>query len=192
MAETQSKPNPKNKGGGLPVANTVMLVVIGLPLVAVLAPTCLLLIVGMAPTLGAFLFDRARGNHLTLSVGMLNFCGLLPALFGLWAEGQTFRAVGIVLADPQNLLIPLGMAGMGWLIFVGVTPLVASYYQVASTARLQNLKLEQQRLVEAWGEEIASETEQDAASGQAPQGGPGMPVDSPVAAGPGAAVVNHD
>lgn len=192
MAKTQSKPNPKSKGGGLAVGNTVMLVVIGLPLVAVLAPTCSLLLVGMAPTLGAFLFDRARGRHLTLSIGMLNFCGLLPALFGLWSEGQTFRAVGIVLADPLNLLIPLGTAGMGWLIFIGITPLVASYYQVASTARLQNLKLEQQGLVEAWGEEVASEADQDAASGEAPQGGPGMPVDSPVAADLGAAVVAHD
>lgn len=182
MAQTRSNPAPKRKGGGMPVVNTVMLVVIGLPVVAVLAPTCLLLIIGMAPTLGAFLFDRARGHHLTLSMGMLNFCGLLPAVFALWSEGQTFRAIGTVLADPLTLLVPYGASGVGWVIFIGISPLVASYYQVASDARLRNLKQKQQGLIEAWGEEIAeqadSDSDQPAAAGAAglgeagPQGAP--------------------
>lgn len=131
-----------------------LIAILALPLAGVLFPTCLVLAVCMAPTAVSFLFDRGREKYLVISTAMLNFCGTLPAVAELWAAGQTLTAAAQSLADPLAWMMAYGAAGTGWLLHLGMPPIVAAYHARASEARIRHLMLRQTTLVEAWGEDV--------------------------------------
>ncbi|MDG2284551.1 MAG: hypothetical protein P8N43_03345 [Alphaproteobacteria bacterium] len=76
-------------------------------------PTVLILCVGMAPTVAAFLVDRRREKYTTLCVGSMNFVGVIPFLATLWTEGPSFDMAFTILSDPFSWLMMLGSAGIG-------------------------------------------------------------------------------
>ena len=135
----------------LPVWQKMLLGLLALPLL----PCLIVLAVGLAPTLCARIMDRSPAKCLTLTVGLPNLCGCLPALVRLWSSGQTFSAAGDVLADPFVWASAFGAASLGWLVYLMMPPLVAVYYAAASQARQRNLKALQKALIEIWGEDVA-------------------------------------
>lgn len=147
-------PPVKPSGGGR--TRLITLLVIGLPVVGLLLPSVLLLAAMALPTLAAAIVDRRRERYLTLTVGLLNLSGTLPALWDLWAQGQTYRAALAGLLDPLSWLAAYGGAGAGWLIYLVIPPFVATYYALLTQARLRQLRRRQQQLIEAWGEEVAA------------------------------------
>jgi hypothetical protein len=129
--------------------------IFALPILAVLLPSLLVLSVCLLPTLGAYAADRYRDKALAVTVGLLNLCGALPALGELWSKGQTMAAAGQVLGDVFLWLVAYGAAGVGWLIFMMMPPLVSAYYTFSGTARADELRRRQETLVEVWGQEVA-------------------------------------
>lgn len=161
MAETgtdggSGKPAGK---GGMGLGRKLLLLVVLLPFAALFLPTLAVLALGLLPTLGAYVADRAREKHLAVTVGLLNLCGCVQALIDLWSVGQSFNAMSATMHNVYNWLIAYGAAGCGWLIFLSMPPLVRAYYNVASETRIQVLRREQRKLVELWGEEIAATVE---------------------------------
>jgi hypothetical protein len=126
-----------------------------LPVAGLFLPTLTVLALAMLPTLGAYVAERSRENHLVVTVGLMNFCGSLPAVVKLWAGGQSFAAIEPVLHDVFGWLVAYSAAGIGWLIYLLLPPLVASYFRVASKTRVRVLKQDQRKLVEVWGKEVA-------------------------------------
>lgn len=147
--------NGGGKQGGKLWTRLAWLVLL-LPLLAVLLPTCLVLGAMMLPTLCALLVDRARGRYLTITVGLLNFCGALPAVADLWLEGQGLGAALDELRDLLAWLMAYGSAAVGWAIYWMTPPLVASYYALATNGRLQALRRRQKALGEQWGDGVAA------------------------------------
>ena len=145
----------KTKGGG-----TGKLVVTGLlllPVIAVLAPSCMVLTVNLVPTIVAYVVDRSREKYLTITVGLLNLCGSLPALAALWQQDQSYGAALDIVGSPFYWLMAYGAAGFGWVIYLGLPPILVRYYGTTSHARLHNHQRRQQVLVEAWGDEVRGE-----------------------------------
>lgn len=130
-----------------------------LPVAGLFLPTLTVLALAMLPTLGAYVAERSRENHLVVTVGLMNFCGSLPALVKLWAGGQSFAAIGPVLHDVFGWLVAYSAAGIGWGIYLLMPPIVASYYRVASETHVRLLKHDQRKLAEVWGEAVAQPTE---------------------------------
>lgn len=142
--------------GGSSIGLKILFGLSAVPLILVLLPSWLVLAVCLIPTLITYLIDRERDKYFTLSVGSLNLCGAIPALVDLWLEGQTFDSAFVVILDPLSWLVAYGAAGVGLLIHLGMPPIIATYYAMASEARIRNLGQRQKLLIDAWGEEIGS------------------------------------
>lgn len=168
MARQPARQNGARQAQGpepLPLWMKLFLTVSLAPLIAVLFPTFMLLGLGMLPTVAVYLADRSRNKSFATTVALTNLCGVLPSLAELWDRGQTMQAANALAVGPMFWLLPLGAAGIGWLIFMGMPPLIAGYYQTSAEARIRTLQQKQQRLVETWGEEVRVEDEADAAEG---------------------------
>jgi hypothetical protein len=153
MAEQAQQEKAKGGGSGKPVMTGLLM----LPVVVVLLPSCIVLIVNMAPTIVAYMVDKSREKYLAITVGLLNFCGTLPALAGLWQEGQSYDAALEISTSPFHWLMAYGAAAIGWVIYLSLPPILGHYYGVTSQARLHNHQRKQQILVESWGEEVRGE-----------------------------------
>lgn len=156
----------------IPLWQKLVLGVFSLPLAALVLPSLMVLAIGMVPTAVAFAGDRSREKYLTITVGLPNFCGCLPAVAKLWSIGQSFSGAQEVLADPLSWAAAVGAAGLGWIVYIFTPPVVAVYYAAAGRAREQTLKRLQKTLVETWGEDVVSEFEDEAAKTQAARSGP--------------------
>jgi hypothetical protein len=139
-------------GGGTNWGRLSLVLVVALPAMVVLLPTTLVTLVLSLPTLVALLVDRTRERYLVATVGLLNLCGLLLAL---WDRGQSMDTAFRLLTDLLYWLFAFGAAGVGWAIFISLPPLVTSYFGLISQHRLQQLRKRQKQLIEAWGEDVA-------------------------------------
>ena len=155
MAE-QGQVRPK-RGGAVRLIVTAVFM---LPVVAVLLPTCLVLVTGMVPTAVAYVMDRSRDKALAISIGLLNFCGTLPGIIDLWAERQAYEVATRIATDPFFWLMAYAAAGLGWLICLALPPVVATYYGAISRNRIQAIRRRQASLTEAWGKEVSGQAGQ--------------------------------
>lgn len=147
---------------GLPAWAKLLLLIALAPLIAVLLPTCLLLSLGLLPTGFVYLKDRTREKSFTITVGLTNLAGVLPMLGDLWSRGQAMQVATEMLADPLYWILSFGAAAIGWLIFMGMPPLIAAYYTMASEARVEKVLQKQRALVETWGEEVMGDADEPA------------------------------
>lgn len=141
------------KRPGTTIGSTVALTVIGLLVVAVL-PLCLVLVVGMGPTIGAAIFDRQPQRHLLRSVAMLNVAGMVQPVATLLHLGLSVYGAAMVLFDPYQWLWMYGSSAMGWLCFLGMPPVM--HYVIAGRAAraARELQARAESLVAEWGEEV--------------------------------------
>lgn len=151
------------QGGAKRGKRGVTSVLLLLPALAFLLPTCVVLLIGMMPTAVAFMIDRSRSKHLAITVGLLNFCGTLPGLVTLWEEGQAYATAARVAMDAFFWLTAFGAAAIGWGIFLAMPVLVASIYSVLSGHRLGRLRDRQKHLVSEWGEEVSADAAAESA-----------------------------
>ena len=162
---TEAAKQAKAAKANAPWRSRILFWTVLLPVAGLFLPTLMVLALAMLPTLGAYVAERSRENHLVVTVGLMNFCGSLPAVVKLWSGGQSFAAIGPVLHDVFGWLVAYSAAGIGWLIYLLMPPIVASYYRVASDAHVQLLKHDQRELVEVWGEAVAELPEAGAPPG---------------------------
>lgn len=138
----------------LPTQAKVVLALAALALVVVL-PSVLLLAVGMLPTLAAYLTDRTREKYAALTIGGLNYCGVLPSLVELWATGHAMEGVARELGSPQTWLVMYGAAALGWGLLSVAPGMVAHYVDARTRARVERLRGQQRQLIEEWGPGVA-------------------------------------
>ena len=141
----------------------ILTLVLMVPVLGFLLPSCIVLLSGMVPSIVAYIVDRTRGKDLTITVALMNFCGTLPGLAELWERGQTYAAAEALAFDPFHWLASYGTAAAGWLIYLAIPPILSAYYVRATDTRIEALRREQAALVEAWGEEVAETTSEAAA-----------------------------
>lgn len=160
MAQRTKAARGRRNGGSKMILTAILL----LPVIGVLLPTCVVLAINMAPTAAAYMIDRTREKYLAITVGLLNFCGTLPAEAQLWNHGQSYDVAFGIVTDPYYWLLSYGSAGTGWLIYIVLPLILSNYYAMTTNTRVQSLRRRQQALIEAWGEEVAA-----AGRGQDPQ-----------------------
>jgi len=132
------------------------------------APTVVFVLVGMTPTIVAFIIDRSPKRYATFCVGGMNFSGVFFFLLDLWTHGEHTIAHALdILSNVFALAVILSAAGFGWLLFVAVPPVVAMFLTVMAQRRVVYLRTRQREIIEEWGEDVV------AAAGAAPP--PNMP-----------------
>jgi hypothetical protein len=72
----------------------------------------------------------------------------------------------------------LSAAAFGWLMFTFIPPVVGAFLTVLSQRRVQNLRNEQRKLIEEWGEAVTRTKEQEEAHAAQPAGARTVPTPS--------------
>src|SRR4051812_49622631 len=112
---------------------TVLLILF--PAGLVFLPSTILLAVGMIPTAVAYVVDRDPDKTAPMTVGGLNFVGVVTFLVNLWQAGHTMAALSKVLTNPFAWLVMYGAAGLGWSLYYRVTPPLAGWVTVRPRSR---------------------------------------------------------
>ena len=122
-------------------------------------PTLIILTVGLLPTGVAFVIDRSDQKSGTFCVGGMNMSGVIPFIIKLWADNHTLVVAIEIVSDIFSLLIMYAAAGFGWMMFLTVPPVIASFLSVISQTRVKFLKASQRKILDEWGPEIATNSE---------------------------------
>lgn len=115
----------------------------------------LLLIVGLSPSVVAFLIDRSPRKYATFCVGGMNISGVFPAFLNLLNGDNSIAGVKSILTNPFEMTFMFAAAGLGWLIYFAFPPVVKSLLTVLAQHRISILRGEQRKLIKDWGEGIA-------------------------------------
>ena len=146
------KPSPQ------PDSKSLMSVLVGLFSllvgVAFALPTALLLFVGLLPTLITILVDRKSDQYGPISVGVLNFCGVIPYLTMLWAGRNNLDAAIALLSDSFTWLSMYGCAGLGWLIYAKMPALAERNIAWRDENRIKRCGEIIDHLKNEWGAEL--------------------------------------
>jgi len=143
-----------------------------LPLAALVMPTTLLLLAGLIPTVVAFIIDRDPDKSAPLTVGAMNFCGIMPFCIKLWQGGHTIDLTLRLLSQPGNWLVMYGAAAFGWLLYYGIPPLVVNAMVMREQQKIRELEQARAALVADWGPEIAGSSDEAEAEAKPGAGGP--------------------
>ncbi len=156
MAETADK---QEASGKRRAGSIVTWVIAGVVLFA-FYESIVLLLIGMAPTGVAMLFDRSPSRNQTRTVGYLNFAGCLPWVIDYWLVGGDFARVFDIFADPMALFVMYSSAALGWLLYFAIRPIVGSYLTVSADLREKQIGRVQRKMEEEWGPEIRTDAEE--------------------------------
>ncbi len=124
-------------------------------LIAIAGPSALIVFFGMMPAVVAFLVDRTRQKYGPLCVTGMNFCGVFPVLLELWTGEHSFSAAFELLVDPMMLMMMYGAAAIGWMLFLAIPPVIATFIGVMMESRITYLRGIQKKIIDEWGEEVA-------------------------------------
>ena len=136
-----------------------LLLVLLLPVAALMAPTAILLVAALTPTMVARLLDPTPGNYLTWTVFGMNVVGALYFLHELWSLGDDFSSMLIVISDPIGWLAAMAGAGCGWLLYLAMPMLAARIADGQSAMRLRRVERDLAQLKDEWGAGVASKNE---------------------------------
>lgn len=155
MAKSPAKiATVKRRTGGLALKLAVG--ALGLASLAVL-PLFLVIVPGMMPTLVTLFIDRQRPRHLTYTVGVMNFAGVLPYLLTLATGRLSLQTVAVLLSDPMVWLVMYGAAASGWLICAVTSPLARLCLEIQAAQKRRTLEALAKAIRQEWGEEVAGD-----------------------------------
>ena len=117
-------------------------------------PTTTIMVVGMAPTLGAFIADRTPGRYLTKCVAGMNFAGVFPLVYQLWMTQNNMATAITTVTDMYAWLVMYSAGAVGWLLFLGFPGVVSMYRALNAQRRIYVLREQQKDLINEWGESI--------------------------------------
>lgn len=128
-------------------------------LLIVALPTVMLIAFGLLPAMVAMIIDRTEERSATFCVGGLNFCGVFPYLMDLWFEDHDLGQAIHILTDVFALAVMYGGACMGWMLYLSLPPVIASFIQVMSERRLEQLRATQRKILDEWGDEVITDAD---------------------------------
>lgn len=163
-------PSAPTKSGGRLDWRLFLLAVAGLACALAFLPSSLLLFFGLMPTFAALLVDPTPDRIKTMTVACMNVAGIVPFLLELWTSGQAqdiMKAFEII-ARAETLITMYGAAAGGYLLFYGVTSLVATVMLNNGRGRLEAVSKRMIELERKWGREV---------TGQIPLDDRGFPID---------------
>jgi hypothetical protein len=152
----KSAANIEKAKGGAGLALKAAIAILGLAALTVV-PLVLVLIPGMMPTFVTLLIDRQRPRHLSYTVGVMNFAGVLPILLTLAKGHLTMTAAGQSLVNPVTWMVMYGAAAAGWLICGATPPLARLCLELQASQRRRALEALSKAIRQEWGDDVAGQ-----------------------------------
>ena len=94
-------------------------------------------------------------------MGAINFIGVFPYVMDLWIDKNTIDAALTSVTDLFAMLVMYSAAAFGWLLFMAMPTVVASFVTVLQQRKVAQLRSEQKDLIEEWGAEVAALVEME-------------------------------
>jgi hypothetical protein len=148
----KSSPPPK-KPGKLRLFTVIIILMFATPF---MMPTVTLLLCALFPTYIAFATDSDPQKSGAISVGAMNFAGIVPFIIDLWSKGQTMPNAFAILTNSNNWLVILGAAFIGQLIVYAIPQAIASLTLTHAESRVKGLRKNLDLLKESWGADVAT------------------------------------
>ena len=114
-------------------------------------PTILLLLIGMAPSIVAYIVDKRPRKVTARSIGYLNFAGCLYYALKLWTEQNTISGVLELVSEPSALMIMYSSAAVGWMLNFIMVPIMSAFLAVQHEAKIRSIARRQDDLIKEWG-----------------------------------------
>ena len=149
MAEKKKK---KKQGVGTFSLFLAILFAIG---AVMMMATTMVFVVGMVPTAVAFFSDTSKSKTAGLTIGSMNFAGVLPAILELWSRGHSVDIALNVISEPLMLLYMYGGAGISAFLYVNLPPIISVFLRAQAKHRIKKLEDKKQDLLETWGPKVA-------------------------------------
>ena len=137
-------------------------------------PTILLLLIGMAPSIVAYIVDKRPRKVTARSIGYLNFAGCLYYALKLWTGHNTLSGVLELVSEPSALMIMYSSAAVGWMLNFIMVPIMSAFLAVQYDAKTRSISQRQKNLIKEWGTVVKGQHTQEDSPAQQPQ----QPVDS--------------
>lgn len=115
----------------------------------------LLALVGMLPTIVAFIIDKAPKKYAAFCVAGMNISGVFPAVLDLWQGANNIKASMAIITNVFELTVMYAAAAFGWLIYMAIPPVVAALMAIAAQQRIMQLRANQREMINEWGQDIA-------------------------------------
>ena len=155
MAEEKKQPDKKAAKKSSKFGMFFFLLIFGFAAPFIL-PTMILLIAGLFPTYVAFFTDNDSHKSGAVSVGAMNFAGLVPFIIDLWSGGQTMPNAFHILGNADNWLVILGASVIGQLIVYAIPQAIATMTLTHAEGRVKVLRKNLELLKESWGPDVAT------------------------------------
>lgn len=135
--------------------------------------TSVVLVLGMLPTIAAYIWDRSKDKMTAFTVGAMNLAGCFPFLLELWlTEGHDINTAFGKFEEIRTWIVIYLAAMIGWMIDWAMTGIIASIMVQKGQYRMQDIRKIKEKLIERWGPEV---------TGQIPLDEFGYPVDQEAA-----------
>lgn len=145
-------PNRRNEGFRLTFFQKILLMLALLIAVLTTLPVMVVLLIGLLPTFTVLITDRTNTNKLVI-VGCFNLSGVFIYLFHV-ISNFTIRDAFFIFSDIFNLIIMLGSAGLGLVVYLEVPNLFIYIYKIMAQKRLKTIDSQLDKLAQDWGEGI--------------------------------------
>lgn len=117
-------------------------------------PTVVLLFLGLLPAMVAFIIDNDPRKYAAKCVVTTNFAGAWYFLLVLWTGDHSLAEAMAILTDVYSWLLMYSAAALGWLCYLWFPSITALFMEMTAGRRIANLKLQQEKLIDEWGEGI--------------------------------------
>ena len=145
-------PNQRGANFRLNLFQKILLIIALLIAVITTLPVMVVLLIGLLPTFTIMITDKNNTNKLII-VGCFNLAGVFIYLFHV-ISNFTIRDAFFIFSDIFNLIIMLGSAGLGLIVYLEVPNLFIYIYKVMVQKRLKTIDSQLDKLAEDWGEGI--------------------------------------
>lgn len=115
-------------------------------------PAVIVLLIGLLPTITVLITDSKNTNKLVV-IGGFNLAGVFVYLVSILKHFTMDSALNI-LSDIFNLIIMLGSAGIGLVLYYEIPNLFIFLSKVSANKRLDNIDKRLQKISEEWGREV--------------------------------------
>lgn len=153
-ANTRKPAPPARRGGS---AGIWLFLAIIIPAGIFVLPTALLFGLGLIPTFVAYIVDSDPEKTAPMTVGSINFCGVLPFALELWQDGHSLNGALQIMGNPLSWLVMYGAAGAGWLFYSVIPAAIASVEVMRAEAKVESLQDKKRNLAKEWGPEVSAE-----------------------------------
>jgi hypothetical protein len=160
MAKNEKKAKKKSDGSKQFIKNlvftTIILTMIAAGMSSVgLKSVAVLIIVLLTPGLVVMLIDWRKGRHASKTIFIFNLAGLFPQLLMILTSGSPNNiAINQIQDMPQPALVPWMAAAFGWSVVYMFPKIIQLFLEVKSEYTINKLQVQQDELLEEWGEEI--------------------------------------